>query len=174
VFFDDPPFSVFSATNQTRILIRRSLKRHTAPLAKVYVDVYQMAGRKGNVNSVSFYADRTCASADVTFAAFDLISRNLDDNTAQLVITEQSSTLRLDNAAQLKSYMHLITIRLCTGNPVWDTSANGCQGNHFAVLPHQYIGIYSSTCRFGFARPPLNRLHATTLVILNIVCLFSS
>ena len=154
----------FLATNQTRTLVRRSSKTDDVLLDKVHVDLYRMAGSSGNVSSVSFYADRTCALATVVFAAFDVISRDVGANTAQLIVTDQSVPLKLGARADLKPYMHLITIRLCTGDSRQDAANDKCQGNRFAVLPHQYIGIYSKQCRFGFAQPPANPTHDTTLV----------
>ena len=118
----------------------------------------------GNVTTVSFYADRSCALASIQFAAFDLISRNLDENTAEFAVTAHSGLLQIGSAHQLRPYMRLMTIRLCNGDAMWDNSVDGCQGNQFAVLPQQYIGIYSDRCRLGFARPPPSSRDATTLV----------
>lgn len=125
-----------------------------------------MVAMAGNVTTVSFYADRSCALASVQFAAFDLISRRRDDNTAEFSVTAQSGLLQIGSANQMRPYMRLVTIRLCKGDAMWDNSVDGCQGNQFAVLPHQYIGIYSDRCRLGFARPPSDLLDATTLVRL--------
>ena len=126
----------------------------------IYIDFHQMAGTKGDVSSVSFYVDRTCAAAQVEFAAFELIYRDTDTNKAQLKLTDRSGSIKLPEATELKGYMSVITIQLCHG-----ISANKdeCQGTKFSVLPQQYIGIRSDTCRLGYAEP-MPSAHITTWV----------
>ena len=123
-----------------------------------------MAASKGNVSSVSFYVDRTCALSTIEFGAFDLINRNVEANTASLVLTHRSGLLKLGTAKKLKPYMNLITIRLCNGKSLQDTNAEDCQGAQFPVLPHQYLGVRSDTCRLGFGKPALNPAFTTTWV----------
>ena len=152
------------AANGTRILVRRSLGEGGAPAGMVYIDSHQMASVKGNVKSVSFYVDESCATSTVEIAAFDLMDRNLGTNTAELTLTARSGALKLADEKDLKSYMTQITIRLCTGEAVADSNSGGCQGHQFPVLAHQYFGIRSDTCRFGFADTPSNPVLATTWV----------
>ncbi|CAF4171628.1 unnamed protein product, partial [Rotaria sp. Silwood2] len=118
----------------------------------------------GNVSSVSFYVDRTCALATIQFGAFDLIDRNLDLNEAQLVLTHTSGLLKLGTTKELKPYMHLITIQLCRDKAVNNVNNGSCKGTQFPVLPHQYLGIRSDSCRLGYAPTPDNHVLATTWV----------
>jgi hypothetical protein len=144
--------------------VRRSLEEGGAPMGMVYVDSHQVAAAVGDVSSVSFYVDQTCASATVEFGAFDILDRNLEKNTAELVLKQRSGTLKIGAINDLKPYMNMITIRLCSGDAIDDSNSGGCQGHRFPVLPHQYIGVRSDTCRLGFAATPVNRVLATTWV----------
>jgi glycosyltransferase involved in cell wall biosynthesis len=152
-----------SSTNTTRSLVRRSLEEGGAPTRMVYIDSHEIASLKGNVSSVSFYVDRTCAMSIVEFGAFELVNRNVEMNTAELILTHRSGPLKLDSTIELKPYMNMITIRLCaekrTANDIYDEN---CKGNQFPVLPHQYLGVRSDTCRLGFSPTPTNRILATT------------
>ena len=89
------------------------MKEGGAPAGILYIDAHELAGSKGNVTSVSFYADQTCPMATIEFGAFDLIDRNLEMNKAQLALTYSSGPLKLHDTKQLKPYMKLITIQLC-------------------------------------------------------------
>ncbi|CAF4289021.1 unnamed protein product, partial [Rotaria sp. Silwood2] len=148
--------------NQTHVLHRRSIEKIGAPSAMIYVDSHQMAEIHGNVASVSFYADHTCALNFVEFAAFDLINRNVDLNTADLIVTHRSGPLQLGTPNELKSYMTLITIQLCSEKLMQKINSGACQGNQFPVLPHHYIGVRSDKCRLGFVQPSLNLVFGTT------------
>ncbi|CAF3311557.1 unnamed protein product [Rotaria sp. Silwood2] len=150
--------------NITRSLARRSLKEGGAPAGIVYIDSHQIAAKKGNVSSVSFYIDRTCALATVEFGAFDLIDRNLNLNEAQLVLTHTSGPFKLGTTKELKPYMHRITIQLCNDKAVNNVNDRSCKGNQFPVLPHQYLGVRSDKCRLGYAPTPNDRILATTWV----------
>ncbi|CAF3763677.1 unnamed protein product [Rotaria sp. Silwood1] len=148
--------------NQTLVLRRRSIEVVGAPSAMVYVDSHQMAGSHGNVTRVSFYADHTCALNFVEFAAFDLIHRDVDLNTAELIVTHRSGPLQLGTPNELKPYMTLITIQLCSEKLMQNINSGVCQGNQFPVLPHHYIGVRSDKCRLGFVQPSLNLVFGTT------------
>jgi hypothetical protein len=153
------------ATNSTRSLVRRSLKEGGAPAGIVYIDSYEIASIKGNVSSVSFYVDSTCAMSTVEFGAFELINRNVEMNTAELILTHRSGPLKLDSTIELKPYMNMITIRLCgEKRMVNDIYDENCKGNQFPVLPHQYLGVRSDICRLGFSPAPINHIIATTWV----------
>ncbi len=158
-------FYLFLATNSTRSLVRRSLEKGGAPAGIVYIDSHEIASIKGNVSSVSFYVDSTCAMSTIEFGAFELVNRNVEMNTAELILTHRSGPLKLDSSIEFKPYMNMITIRLCaekrTANDIYDEN---CKGNQFPVLSHQYLGVRSDTCRFGFSHPPNNRILATTWV----------
>ena len=117
-----------------------------APAGIVYIDAHEVAAVRGDVNSVSFYVDETCASATVEFGAFELLSRNMDKNTAELRLVQKSGQLKIDETIKLKPFMTLATIDLCGSN-----TKDDCQGHRFPVLPHQYIGVRSDKCRLGFA-----------------------
>ena len=123
-----------------------------------------MASVKGNVSSVSFYVDRSCALATIEFGAFELINRDIQTDAAQLVLAQRSGLVKLGAATDLKPYMNHITIRLCTGKIFDDIKGDGCQGTQFLVLPHQYIGIRSDTCRLGFAESISTSQPVTTWV----------
>ncbi|CAF4499952.1 unnamed protein product, partial [Rotaria sp. Silwood2] len=157
-----------SAINNTRSIVRRSSKEAGAPAGIVYIDSHVIAANKGNVNSVSFYVDRTCALATVEFGAFDLIDRNLDLNEARLVLTHTSGPLKLGVTKALKPYMHLITIRLCSDKAVDNVNDGSCKGSQFPVLPHQYLGVRSDTCRLGYTLTPDNHLLATTWKLADV------
>ena len=129
----------------------------------LYIDSHQIAATKGIVNSVSFYVDRTCAFANIEFAAFDLIDRDTDINQAHLRLAHRSGSIKLDSS-DLKSYMTLVTVGLCNpGETITPTGAT-CKGTKFAVDPHQYIGVRSDKCRLGFAPTPADPILATTWV----------
>jgi hypothetical protein len=140
------------------------LEEGGAPAGILYIDSRQIAASKGNVSTVSFYVDRTCALATVEFGAFDLIDRNVETNKAKLVLTHRSGPLKLGTAKELKPYMNLITIRLCDEKATDDVNGKNCKGNQFPILPYQYLGIRSDTCRLGFAPTPDDRVLATTWV----------
>ncbi|CAF3422404.1 unnamed protein product, partial [Rotaria sp. Silwood2] len=57
--------------------------------------------------------------------------------------------------------MQLITFQLCSDKAVNDEN---CKYNQFSVLPHQYLGVRSDTCRLGYASTPDNHVLATTWV----------
>ena len=169
LFFDTCLSNTYSKSfiilgNSSRSLVRRSLEEGGAPAGMVYIDAHRIAGVQGSVSSVSFYIDQTCASATVEFAAFELMSRDIDHNTAELKLKQRSGALKIEDQRHLKPYMNLITIRLCSGNAVEDIKAGGCQGHQFPVEAHEYLGVRSDTCRLGFAEPPADRVYATTWV----------
>lgn len=116
------------------------------------------------MNSVSFYVDQSCALGKLEFAAFELITRDVEANTAELVLTARSGVLTVPSERYLKPQMNQITIRLCAGDAVVDAINGECQGLRFPVLAHQYLGVYSKNCRLGYAAPPSNPLLATTWV----------
>ncbi|CAF2186852.1 unnamed protein product [Rotaria magnacalcarata] len=151
-----------TVTNGTRILSRRSLYEGGAPAGIVYIDSHKIAAKKGNITSVSFYIDQTCALSTVEFGAFNLINRDLEHNLAQLFLTETSGSLKLGAIKEIKPYMHLITIQLCSGNATNNANTGNCQGTQFPILPHQYLGIRSDKCRLGYAPTPTDRVLATT------------
>ncbi|CAM4888257.1 unnamed protein product [Rotaria socialis] len=148
--------------NGTRILSRRSLYEGGAPAGIVYIDSQKVAAKKGNITSVSFYIDQTCALSTVEFGVFNLIDRALEHNRAQLLLTETSGSLKIGATNEIKPYMHLITIQLCSGDVTNNESTGNCQGTQFPILPHQYLGIRSDTCRLGYAPTPVDRMLATT------------
>lgn len=149
-----------SSSNSSRILARRSIVDGGAPHGITYIDTHRLASINGLVSSVSFYADQSCDQATVEFGAFELITRNVDKNTAELVITQKSGPLRVSDLPQFRSSMNLVTIQLCDEQkPTKD-----CQGKQFHILPHQYVGVRSDSCRLGYADPPTNRLFATTWI----------
>ncbi|CAF1373163.1 unnamed protein product [Rotaria sordida] len=153
---------VSTKPNQTFVRRRRSIGKVGAPSARIYIDSHQMAGSYGNITSVSFYADHTCALNFVEFAAFDLIDRNVDLNTADLIVTYRSGPLQLSSPNELKPYMTLITIQLCSEKSIQNMISEVCQGNQFPVLPHHYIGVRSDKCRLGFVQPSLNLVFGRT------------
>lgn len=155
-------------TNATRTLSRRSIREGGAPAGIVYIDIHQIAETKGSVSTVSFYADQTCAFANIEIGAFNLINRQLDINNAEFILAQKSKTIKLGDASQFKPYMSLITIQLCNENS--DLAADGslCKGSKFEVLPYQYIGIRSDTCRFGYAATPSDPVLAVTLKPIEI------
>ena len=127
-----------------------------------------MASVKGNVSTVTFYVDPTCALATVEFAAFELISRDVEMNTATLVLKARSGELKVPTAKYLKPQMGQISIRLCTEDVVHDKTNGDCQGHQFPVLAHQYLGIRSDTCRLGYADAPSDLALATTWVSVRL------
>lgn len=155
--------------NNTRRLVRRSLEEGGAPAGLVYVDSHQVAAMKGNVSAVSFYIDRTCGLAKVEFGAFELLKRDVHKNTAELRLVKRSGALTLPEADKLKPIMTMFTIELCGKN-----SDHICQGHQFPILPHQYIGIRSDSCRLGFAPPAANSAERTTWVMPRTAILFRS
>lgn len=144
--------------------MRRSSDEGGAPAGVLYIDSHQIAAVKGIVKSVSFYVDRTCALANIEFAAFDLIDRNTAINHAQLRLSHRSGPIKLGPASDLKPYMALITIDLCDPDQTITSAETTCEGTKFAVEPHQYIGIRSDKCRLGFTPTPNNPVIATTWV----------
>lgn len=153
-------FGSFLVGNSSRTLARRSIVDGGAPHGITYIDTHRLASINGLVSSVSFYADQSCDQATVEFGAFELITRNVDKNTAELVITQKSGPLRVSDLPQFRSSMNLVTIQLCDEQkPTKD-----CQGKQFHILPHQYVGVRSDSCRLGYTDPPTNRLFATTWV----------
>ena len=116
------------------------------------------------MNSVSFYVDQSCALGKLEFAAFELTTRDVEANTADLVLTARSGVLTVPSGKYLKPQMNHITIRLCAGDAVTDAINGDCQGLQFPVLAHQYLGVYSNTCRLGYAAASSNPLLATTWV----------
>lgn len=144
--------------------MRRSSDEGGAPAGVLYIDSHQIAAVKGIVKSVSFYVDRTCALANIEFAAFDLIDRNTAINHAQLRLSHRSGPIKLGPASDLKPYMALITIDLCDPDQTITSAETTCEGTKFAVEPHQYIGVRSDKCRLGFAPTPNNPVIATTWV----------
>ena len=150
--------------------MRRSLEDGGAPAGLVYIDSHQIASVNGHVNSVSFYVDQSCALATIEFGAFNLINRNLEMNEAELVLTHRSGPLKLGSAAELKTYMNLITIQLCNPGTTYTANGGACKGTKFPIALHQYLGVRSDKCRLGFAPTPTNPLHATTWVSKNRDC----
>lgn len=167
---ETPTTTTASATttigNSSRLLARRSLTEGGAPTGITYIDTHRIAGVHGKVRSVSFYIDRTCAMASVEFGAFELLNRDTETNTAELVIMRRSGLLHIPNKNSLKSSMSLITINLCSQQYTDNIEAD-CQGEEIPIMAHQYIGVKSDTCRLGFADPPTNRIFATTWVAEN-------
>ncbi|CAF4951374.1 unnamed protein product, partial [Rotaria socialis] len=139
-----------------------SLYEGGAPAGIVYIDSHKIAAKKGNITSVSFYIDQTCALSTVEFGAFNLINRDLEHNRAQLLLTETSGSLKMGATNEIKPYMHLITIQLCNGDVTNNERTGNCQGTQFPILPHQYLGIRSDKCRLGYASTPVDRVLATT------------
>ena len=144
--------------------MRHSLKEGGAPAGILYIDAHELAGSKGNVTKVLFYVDQTCAMATIELGAFHLIDRNVEMNKARLALTYSSGPLKIYDTKQLKSYMHPITIELCHDRGIGDMDNDPCQGHQFPVLPDQYFGIRSDTCRFGYASTQTDLTLATTWV----------
>jgi len=151
-------------TNRTRRLSQRSIEEGGAPVGVVYLDIHKIAESKGLVSSVSFYADQSCAFANIEIGAFDLVNRQLDTNSAEFILAHKSETIKLGDASYFKGYMSLITIQLCDENSKDISGESLCKGSKFQVLPQQYIGIRSNTCRFGYAATPQDLVFAVTLV----------
>jgi hypothetical protein len=156
---------ILATSNSTSSVGRRSLQEGGAPAGMVYIDSHEIASIKGNVSSVSFYVDSTCAMSTVEFGAFELVNRDVGTNTAELILTHRSGPLKLDSTIEFKPYMNMITIQLCgekkTLNNIY---VENCKGNQFPVLPHQYLGVRSDKCRLGITPTPDNRIIATTWV----------
>ena len=118
---------------------------------------------------MSFYADQTCALANIEFAAFNLTDRDTNINQAHLRLSHRSGPIKLGSSSELKPYMSLITIKLCNPDEIITDTGATCKGKKFAVDSYQYIGVRSDKCRLGFAPTPADPIIATTWVSQQIL-----
>ena len=138
---------------------------HDFLMNRVYLNIEQKVSIDGYIDSVSFYANHQCQTSTIEFASFKLIDDNFDKLQANFIMTDHSGPLQLNLIQELKPYMTLITIHLCTAASSVDNQRNTkCQGSRFRVHTEDFVGVYSATCQLGHTTPSSNPSTVKTYV----------